>query len=40
MSGYANATAIPTWLRLVLSYPRVGLNLLPANSRPNLFGCD
>lgn len=27
-------------LRLRLSYPRVGLNLLPCNARPFLFGCD
>jgi hypothetical protein len=32
--------AIPTLLRLRLAYPRVGLTTLPAQARPNLFGCD
>ena len=27
-------------LRLRMSYPRVGVNLLPSNARPCLFGCD
>jgi hypothetical protein len=32
--------APPRRLRLILSYPRVGLNIVPSNARPNLFGCD
>ena len=34
-----NATP-PRRLRQILSYPRVGLNVVPSNARPNLFGCD
>ena len=32
--------APPCRLRLIVSYPRVGLNLVPSQARPNLFGCD
>ena len=32
--------APPCQLRLIVSYPRVGLNLRPSQMRPNLFGCD
>jgi hypothetical protein len=32
--------APPCGLRLIVSYPRVGLNLRPSQARPNLFGCD
>jgi len=27
-------------LSLIVSYPRVGLNLMPSQMRPSLFGCD
>jgi hypothetical protein len=27
-------------LRQIVSYPRVGLNLMPSQMRPSLFGCD
>jgi hypothetical protein len=27
-------------LRFILSYPRVGLNVVPSTARPSLFGCD
>lgn len=30
----------PRRLRLMLSYPRVGVNIMPSNARPNLFGSD
>lgn len=30
--------APPCRLRLIVSYPRVGLNLVPSQARPNLFG--
>lgn len=33
-------TAPKCRLHLRLSYPRVGLKLLPSNARPCLFGCD
>jgi hypothetical protein len=32
--------APPCRLRVILSRPRAGLNLVPSNSRPNLFGGD
>ncbi|MBZ5627972.1 MAG: hypothetical protein LAO06_03810 [Acidobacteriia bacterium] len=32
--------APPCGLRLNLTRPRTGLNLVPSNSRPNLFGGD
>ncbi len=32
--------APPCRLRLILSRPRVGLSLVPSQSRPNLFGGD
>jgi len=32
--------APPCRLRLIVSYPRVGMNNLPSAARPNLFGCD
>jgi hypothetical protein len=32
--------APPCRLRLILTRPRAGLNLVPAQSRPNLFGGD
>ena len=32
--------APPCRFRLIVSYPRVGINLVPSNMRPNLFGCD
>ncbi len=32
--------APPGRLRIRLSYPRVGRNVLPSNARPFLFGCD
>jgi hypothetical protein len=30
----------PRRLRFVLSYPRVGLMVVPSNARPSLFGSD
>ncbi|MGA2000075.1 MAG: hypothetical protein ABSG52_08785 [Terriglobales bacterium] len=32
--------APPCCLRVILSRPRAGLNMVPSNSRPNLFGGD
>jgi hypothetical protein len=32
--------APPCRLRLILTRPRAGLNLVPSLSRPNLFGGD
>ncbi len=32
--------APPCRLRLIVSYPRVGLKMVPSQARPNLFGCD
>jgi hypothetical protein len=32
--------APPCRFRQIVSYPRVGLNLVPSQARPNLFGCD
>jgi hypothetical protein len=32
--------APPRRLRFALSYPRVGLMIVPSNARPNLFGSD
>jgi len=32
--------APPRRLRQILSYPRVGLMVVPSNARPNLFGSD
>lgn len=32
--------APPCRLRLILTRPRAGLNLVPSQSRPNLFGGD
>jgi len=32
--------APPRRLRFALSYPRVGLMVVPSNARPNLFGSD
>jgi hypothetical protein len=32
--------APPRRLRFVLSYPRVGLMVVPSNARPSLFGSD
>ncbi len=45
MSRYANhhgtiEAAPPCRLRLILSRPRAGLNLVPSKSRPSLFGGD
>jgi len=33
-------TAPKCTFRLRMSYPRVGMNLVPSNARPFLFGCD
>jgi hypothetical protein len=32
--------APPCRLRLIVSYPRVGMNCVPSAARPSLFGCD
>jgi len=32
--------APPCRLRVILTRPRAGLNLVPSHSRPNLFGGD
>jgi hypothetical protein len=32
--------APPCRLRLIVSYPRVGMNTVPSAARPSLFGCD
>jgi hypothetical protein len=32
--------APPCRLRMIVSYPRVGMNLVPSQARPSLFGCD
>lgn len=32
--------APPYRLRVIQSRPRAGLNMVPSNSRPNLFGGD
>jgi hypothetical protein len=34
------AAAPPCRLRLILTRPRAGLNLVPSRSRPSLFGGD
>lgn len=36
----ALAAAPPCRLRLILSRPRAGLNVLPSQARPSLFGSD
>ena len=34
-------TPIPSGrLRYRISFPRVGMNVIPSNARPSLFGCD
>ena len=32
--------APPCRLRMILTRPRAGLNMVPSNSRPSLFGGD
>ncbi len=37
---YGPIAIVPRRLRLILSYPRVGMNVVPSHARPSLFGCD
>jgi hypothetical protein len=32
--------APPCRLRMIVSYPRVGMKVVPSQARPSLFGCD